>query len=422
MNMKKGYKLTDIGIIPQEWEVKNLGEIAFLKRGKFTPRPRNDPRYYGGNIPFVQTGDVTNSNGKILSYTQTLNGEGLGVSTLFKKGTILMTIAANIGYSGILQIDMACPDSLVAIDGILAENDFLNHYFIFKRQDIEDLSTSGTQKNLSIELLKPFQITYPPSVSEQKAIAQALSDTDALITALDALIDKKRLMKQGTMQQLLTGKRRLEGFGGEWVEITFEEAFDFIPTASFSRDELSENQETRYVHYGDIHTKFDYFLDFSTTTLPTIESDKAKRYSLLQEGDLIMADASEDYSGIGKSIEVKSIKNIKAIAGLHTFHLRDKKGLFANGFKGYLQANKEIKKQIDRLATGLKVFGISKNNLKLVSIFYPPSVTEQKAIAEILSDMDNEIAALEAKRHKYKQVKQGMMQELLTGKTRLQYE
>jgi type I restriction enzyme S subunit len=190
-----------------EWETKTLPEIAFLKRGKFTPRPRNDPRFYGGNIPFVQTGDVTNSNGIISNYTQTLNEEGLSVSTLFKKGTILMTIAANIGYSGILQIDMACPDSLIAIDGILVKNEYLNHYFIFRRHDLEKLSTSGSQKNLSVELIKSFQISYP-SLAEQQAIAQILSDMDAEIAGVVAQRDKYRQLKAGMMQALLTGKNR----------------------------------------------------------------------------------------------------------------------------------------------------------------------------------------------------------------------
>lgn len=96
------FQQTEVGLIPSDWEVKELGNIAEIKRGKFTPRPRNDPRFYGGNIPFVQTGDVTNSGGTIQNYTQTLNQEGLSVSKLFQKGTILMTIAANIGYTGIL--------------------------------------------------------------------------------------------------------------------------------------------------------------------------------------------------------------------------------------------------------------------------------------------------------------------------------
>ena len=113
-----------------DWEVKAISEIANIKRGKFTPRPRNNPIYYGGKFPFVQTGDKTKANGKISTFTQTLNNEGLAVSALFKKGTILMTIAANIGYSGILQIDMACPDGLVSIVGFeKIIDECINYYF-----------------------------------------------------------------------------------------------------------------------------------------------------------------------------------------------------------------------------------------------------------------------------------------------------
>ena len=131
-----------------------------------------------------------------------------------------------------------------------------------------------------------------------------------------------------------------------------------------------------------------------------------------------MADASEDYQGIGKSVEIFNIRNKKIVAGLHTFLLRDKNKILADGFRGYLHAISTVKAAFDRLATGLKVYGISKNNL--TKIFLPvPSIEEQTAIAKILADMDSEIQALEKRLVKTRQIKQGMMQELLTGKTRL---
>ena len=131
-----------------------------------------------------------------------------------------------------------------------------------------------------------------------------------------------------------------------------------------------------------------------------------------------MADASEDYDGIGKSVEIKGIGNRKVISGLHTFLLRDKRGVFVNGYKGYIQSSRFVKKQLDKLATGLKVYGVSKTNLKAIEIPLPPK-NEQTRIATILSGMDAEIAALEAKLAKYQHIKQGMMQNLLTGRIRL---
>ena len=131
-----------------------------------------------------------------------------------------------------------------------------------------------------------------------------------------------------------------------------------------------------------------------------------------------MADASEDYSGVGKSVEVKNVGDIKAIAGLHTFLLRDVNGVFVNGFRSYIHTIRSVKKQFDELATGMKVYGVSKANLKNVYTPVPP-IEEQTSIATILSDMDAEITALEQKLGKYKMIKQGMMQKLLTGKIRL---
>jgi type I restriction enzyme, S subunit len=152
--------------------------------------------------------------------------------------------------------------------------------------------------------------------------------------------------------------------------------------------------------------------------LPSISFDKAKKYSFIINGDLLMADASEDYSGICKSVEVVNVSKQKMISGLHTFLLRDTNKTFVDGFRGYINSSKLVKSQFDRLATGLKVYGVSKANLKLVKIPVPP-LPEQQAIAAILSDMDAEIEKLEQQRDKYKAIKQGMMQELLTGKTRL---
>ena len=143
-----------------------------------------------------------------------------------------------------------------------------------------------------------------------------------------------------------------------------------------------------------------------------------KKYPLLKDGDIVMADASEDYNGICKSIEVLNLDNKKAIAGLHTFLLRDRNDTLVNGFKGYITASHLLKNQFDRLATGMKVYGVSKNNLLTVQIPIP-SKPEQQAIATALSDTDALIDSLEKLISKKEAIKTGTMQELLTGKKRL---
>ncbi len=205
----------------------------------------------------------------------------------------------------------------------------------------------------------------------------------------------------------------------DWDLISFGKAFDFLSTASYSRSQISENGDTEYIHYGDIHTRWNHFLDFEENILPKISKDQLKNHHLIKEGDLIMADASEDYEGIGKSVEIKNIGNRRAISGLHTFLLRDSKGYFVNGFKAYIHSNRLVKNQFDKLATGLKVYGVSKNNLKLIQIPLPPTKEEQTRIATTLSDADALIISLEKLIAKKRNIKQGAMQELLTGKKRL---
>ena len=174
-------KQTEIGPVPESWEVVPLGQIARVERGKFSHRPRNEPRFYGGEYPFVQTGDVANCDGYVRTYTQTLNEDGLAISKMFLAGTILITIAANIGFTGILEFDSACPDSLIGIsptDEIHTE--FLNYYLIAQQPEMDRLAPKGTQKNINIQFLKPWPVPMP-SIEEQREIAEAFGAVDRKI-------------------------------------------------------------------------------------------------------------------------------------------------------------------------------------------------------------------------------------------------
>ena len=204
----------------------------------------------------------------------------------------------------------------------------------------------------------------------------------------------------------------------DWDIQSYDELFSFLSTATYSRSQLSRHEKVQYLHYGDIHTKYDHHIDFSKHRLPSISDELVKSYAKLKDGDIVMADASEDYSGICKSIEVLNIEDKQAIAGLHTFLLRDTSESFVNGFRGYISSSSILKQQYDQYATGMKVYGVSKTNLKKILIPIPPK-PEQKAIAKALSDVDTLIASIEQLIEKKRLIKQGAMQELLTGKRRL---
>lgn len=262
-------------------------------------------------------------------------------------------------------------------------------------------------------------LAWPSTFEEQQAIAEVLSDADALIDSLEFLIAKKRAVKLGAMQDLLSGRKRLPGYSREWDYVPFGSVFDFLPTATNSRADLEPEGDAYYVHYGDIHMRFHTHLDFGVSATPKIARTKCPTAAPLCNGDWIMADASEDFDGVGKSVEVRGLgSDDVAVAGLHTFLLRERVPTFVPGFKGHLGAAEYLRKQYMRVMTGMKVYGVSKTALRDLLIPVPPA-DEQAALVEVLDDFNADIAALETRLGKARQIKQGMMQELLTGRVRL---
>jgi type I restriction enzyme S subunit len=201
------YKESPLGWIPQEWDVQRLDKLADVNRGKFTIRPRNDPRYYNGNYPFIQTGDVAMSAGRVLfSYSQTLNSLGLGVSRLFPVGTIMVTIAANIADTCILGIPMCAPDSLVGVvpnGGEVAR--FLELCIRRRKRWFENRAPQTAQKNINLDDLRPMLVPCP-APDEQSRIAERYETIDAQQLENEETAAKLSMFKRGLMQDLLNGK------------------------------------------------------------------------------------------------------------------------------------------------------------------------------------------------------------------------
>jgi type I restriction enzyme, S subunit len=203
---------------------KRLDEVAALARGKFSVRPRNDPRYFGGNTPFVQTGDVVNAERYLTSFTQTLNELGLEVSKIFPKNTILITIAANIGDVAITTFPVACPDSLVGINA--NENTsvgYLYEYLSTRKEELYSYATQNAQSNINLQVLAPLKIPSP-TLPEQKKIAAFLGAVDAKIAALRANVSGLETYKRGLMQAMFSQRLRFSKPDGtafpDWEERT----------------------------------------------------------------------------------------------------------------------------------------------------------------------------------------------------------
>lgn len=203
---------SDLGSIPRGWQVRSLESVASVERGKFSARPRNDPKYFeAGNIPFIQTGDIAFAPRYIERVSQFLNVDGLKVSKLFPGGTIFITIAANIGDVAMSKSPMACPDSVVGIQASTdaCDNSWLYYLLAKSKSYFDSCSTQNAQKNINLQVLKPFLFPLPP-ISEQKQIASILTLLDDRLDILSSKQRQYETLKRGMMQKLLTGEWRVK--------------------------------------------------------------------------------------------------------------------------------------------------------------------------------------------------------------------
>ncbi len=424
MEVKRGYRHTEAGIIPVDWAVTPLNQISNLDVG-----------FAFKSSSFKQTGGVRLLRGENVGYgrldwtdSRTIQqNEAYGFNQyLLHAGSIVIGMDRTFTKSGTKisrVVNSDCPCLLVQRVGRfipkLCTKNFLWALLCSSRyQSLLQVEQKGMDiPHLSRDEILSPTVAFPPTLAEQEAIAGALSDADAWIESLKQLIAKKRQIKQGAMQELLTCNRRLPGFSGEWERFRFDQLFTNLRNASNSRSELSTQGDVAYVHYGDIHIHSNPYLNpFSLATF--IPRDKVRSTPRLEDGDLLLADASEDTAAIGKAVEIVELGSREAVAGLHTMALRGNKERLANGYKGYIQFLPEVRAGLISLATGVSVFGITKSGVKAIEVKIPKP-DEQSAIAEALSMMENETIELESKHSKARQIKQAMMQELLTGRIRL---
>lgn len=287
------------------------------------------------------------------------------------------------------------------------------------QRQIEAVTAGSTQTVINTNEIGKLNFAIP-SIPEQQKIASFLSSVDKKIAQLK---QKKGLLedyKRGVMQQIFSQELRFTKEDGsaypDWEEKKLKEIYSFYSTNSFSRDKLNyESGEVRNVHYGDIHTKFSTLFDINDELVPYINKEvdlsKIKKDSYLKLGDLLIADASEDYNDIGKTIEVVNLNDEKVISGLHTFHARPNKHKMALGFSGYLLQSWMIREQVMKIAQGTKVLGISTGRLREIKLFIP-SYSEQNQIANFLSAIDKKIAVVQTQIKQTQTFKKGLLQQM----------
>lgn len=420
--VRAGYRRTDVGVIPDEWEVALLDSVA--KRGSGHTPDKAHPEYWGGPVRWISLQDSNRLDRGYIDDTAakiTVAGIANSSAKLHPAGTVVLSRDAGVGKSAIMQEAMAVSQHFMAWTcGPSLKNEFLYYWLQANKAEFERIAMGNTIKTIGLPYFRRLRIPLP-EVGEQLAIAGALRDADALIESLEQLLAKKRHLKQGAMQELLTGKERLPGFTGSWAERTLAALFDFSGGLSASRDQLSGEGHC-YLHYGDIHGSSRAFIDvtseFQDIPKLNVPLKKVVSKSLLADGDVVFVDASEDDEGTSKHVVIVNRDQIPFISGLHTIVAKSRTDELSHLYRRYCFQTRSVKQQFRFFSVGTKVSGISKTNIAKVTLPVPP-IDEQEAIAGILADMDSEIDALEAKLTKARQIKQGMMQELLTGRIRL---
>lgn len=422
--VKPGYKKTEIGVIPWDWEVVCWEDVLSGFTSGATPY-RGNPEYYDGTIKWVTSGELKYNT--IFDTIEHISEEAKTKTslTVHPAGTFLMAItgleaAGTRGSCALLGTEATTNQSCMAIYGTdKLDIKYLYHYYVSNGDKLAFQYCQGTkQQSYTAAIVKKLPVLLPP-FSEQRHISEALSDMDELIASLEKTITKKKSIKQGTMQELLTGKRRLPGFSGEWNTKMFGNLLEICPNNAYTRDQLSVGGKIKNIHYGDILTKYREYLDGSSSSIPTLEKPlEKKKYSekaFIQDGDIIIADTAEDLT-VGKAVEIINVSG-KMLSGQHTFLCRPLIP-FAPMYLGYYMNSADFHDQIVPFVTGTKVSSINKTALCSLTVRYP-DISEQKAIAETLSNMDKAVLALEEKLAKARQIKQGMMQQLLTGNIRI---
>jgi len=422
-----GYKQTEVGVIPEDWDVKRIGDLASVGAGG-TPS-RKIPEYWNGSIPWITTSQI--DFGMIAEADQFITEDGLynSATKLLPAGTLLMALygqGKTRGKVGVLGFEattnQAC--AAISIHGDVSR-EFLLHFLISRYEVIRNSSNSGSQENLNGQIVKDIPVVLPPTEDEQEAIAEALSNTDALIESLEQLISKKRHLKQGAMQELLTGKKRLPGFqvkpGYKHAEVgTIPEDWDVRLLQTLAEKimvGIASAATYAYRDHGIVLFRNQNikpnFLDDSDVLYVTPEYEATFKNKRLMPGDLLTARTG--YPGTTCIVPDR----YESTQSFTTLITRPKSNAVDSKFLCFYINSEQGQAFFEQNQIGGGQKNVNAGSLKQLPVPLPPTKAEQEAIATILSNMDTEITGLETKLAKTRQLKQGMMHNLLTGRIRL---
>jgi type I restriction enzyme, S subunit len=417
-----GYKQTDLGVIPEEWQTRKIREIGDV-RGRVGWKGYTKKDLVPSGPYTIGAKHIDNqckldlSEPTYLSRAKYLESPEI----MIQMGDILIVQRGTIGKLVLIEEDIGeatINPSMVIIRTTNSSPSFIRYFLLSsqgQKQITLDTSTTGVPM-ISQKQIENFRIAFPP-LPEQRAIAKALSDVDALLELLDRLIAKKRDLKQAAMQQLLTGQTRLPGFHGEWEEKSLfalaDEKKELFDDGDWIEAEFLTESGIRLVQTGNIGEG--QFNDKEVKKYISPESFKKLQCKALQIGDILICRLAEP---AGRACILPNIGEERAITAVDVTIFRPRASMADRRFLVNLFNTRRWFDDVNERCGGSTRTRIARGELGKIKVTLPP-VLEQTAIADVLTDMDAELAALEQRREKTRDLKQAMMQEFLTGKTRL---
>ena len=398
-----------------EWKTSAIGDFTTSFSGG-TPTA-GASEFYGGNIPFIRSGEIHESKTELFLTDAGLNNSSAKV---VEKGTLLYALyGATSGEVGISKIKGAINQAILAIyPNKTVDKRFLANYLQSHKQKIVGELLQGGQGNLSGALVKSISVNYPNN-REQQAISDYVDSLDSQISASTSRLASLKQMKAASLQAMFpqegetVPKIRFKGFEGEWKKVMFSETFEFLKNNSLSRAELSNEGDIVNVHYGDVLIKYGDLLNIQKEELTFIADNKIGNtlYNSchLQNGDIIIADAAEDNT-VGKCSEIVNICNKRVVSGLHTIPSRPL-NRFAQGYLGHYINSESYHNQLLPLIQGSKISSISKKTLSQ-TIVLVPSIEEQKCIGNYFTSLDRQISLQSQRLEKLKQIKSACLDKM----------
>jgi type I restriction enzyme S subunit len=418
--IRPGYKHTEVGVIPDDWKVQQLRDVTTLMTNGFVGKAR--PHYTEGDdgVVYIQGFNVEENSFNLTGIRKvTRRFHAQHLRSCLREGDLLTIQTGEVGLTTIVPKELAgsnCHALVISrFNNRFHDPKYFSYYFnsFVGRSKFADIETGSTMKHLNVGDMLGVYVPSPPTKAEQSAIASALTDVDALLASQDKLIAKKRDMKTGAMQQLLAGKRRLPGFTGAWETVDLGALFTFKNGLNKGKEFFGEG--TPIVNYMDVYEHAALYYQRCVGRV-TVSKHELKNFDV-KRGDVFFTRTLETVDEIGMAAVMLDEPKDTVFSGF-LLRARPRDERLCDGFKRYCFASRSVRSQI---VSKSSYTTRALTNGKLLSgvVILVPTVKEQEAIATVLSDIDAEIAALEIRRDKTRTLKQGMMQQLLTGSIRL---